>query len=179
MNLTNTKRALERFNTNVETKAKDNLKRKGKTSSGELYDSIKGDLKVSANSFELTYDLADYWEFVDYGVKGVGGTKADGTAWQVKNVTNNKFKYTTKRPPYMAFNGWVVRKGIAPRNDKGQFTSRKGLMIAIANSVYHTGLETTSFFTKPFEDEFKDLPDEVIESFSLDLDNFLEFSLKD
>ena len=178
MKQTNLKKALEKFADNVETKARANLKSKGKNSTGELYNSVKSTLKVSKNSFELTFPLAPYWQFIDYGVKGAGGTKADGSKWNLKKVTNSKFKYTNKRPPIKVFNGWTIRKGIAPRNSGGQFTSRRGLMFAIANSVFHTGLETTSFFTKPFESEFKKLPYEVTEGYALDLENFLEISLK-
>jgi NAD-specific glutamate dehydrogenase len=72
---------------------------------------------------------------------------------------------------------WTVRKGIAPRNKKGQFTTRKGLMFAIANSVYHTGLETTNFFTKPFENEFNKLPNELVEAYGLEVEKFLKFTL--
>ena len=179
MDQKNTKKVLSTFAFRVKKQAKSNLTRKGKKASGELYDSINSKVKVSKNSFEVSFDLADHWEFVDYGVKGVGGTKADGTKWKKKRVTNRTFKYRNKRPPAKVFSSWIVKKGIAPRNKKGQFTTRKGLMFAIANSVYHTGLETTKFFTKPFENEFKKLGDEVLKAYSLDLEDFLEFSLKD
>lgn len=179
MQFIETQKALKSFADSVETKAKANLKKKNKVASGELYNSIKYDLKVNPNSFELTFDLTDYWEYVDYGVKGVGGTKADGSRWNVKKVTNSRFKYTNKRPPISALNGWTIRKGIAPRNSKGQFTSRRGLMFAISNSIFHTGLETTNFFSKPFENEFKKLESDIIEAYSLDVDDFLKFSLKE
>jgi hypothetical protein len=179
MNLKNTQKALQAFSSNVERKAKANLKRKNKIASGDLYNSIKGDLKVNKNSFELFFDLSDYWEFVDYGVKGVGGTKADGSKWKLKKVTNNKFKYKDKKPPTIALNGWTIRKGIAPRDNSGRFTSRKGLLIAITKSIYHTGLETTSFFTRPFDIEFAKLEKNIVDSYALDVENFLEFSLKE
>jgi len=34
------------------------------------------------------------------------------------------------------------------------------------------------FFTKPFEQAFKKLPDELTESFGLDVEDFLAFALK-
>ena len=48
----------------------------------------------------------------------------------------------------------------------------------IRNSIWHKGLETTNFFSKPFENAFKKLPDDIIQAFSLDLDNLLNFTTK-
>lgn len=182
-----TLKALNHFGTKVVNKSKGNLKRKKKNASGKLIDSISYSTKVSKNSFEFSFEMEDYWTFVDYGVKGVGGTKADkkvkgvvvkGEAWEKKRVTNSKYKYKKKKPPIMAFNGWTIRKGIAPRSKGGQFTTRKGLLFAISTSVFHTGLETTSFFTKPFEKEFKRLPDELVKAYALDVEELLKFSIQ-
>ena len=178
LDLENTRNTLNIFADNVVGKSKNNLKRKDKLASKKLFDSIDSELKIHKNSFSLSFEMEDYGTFVDAGVKGVGGTKADGTKWKLKRVTNSKFKYRNKKPPLMAFNGWTIRKGIAPRSKGGQFTKRKGLLHAIATSVFHTGLETTKFFTEPFEKEYRDLPDELIEAYGLDLDNFLEFTIK-
>ena len=149
---------------NVVKQARANLKKKKK---GDSNLSKNLSYKVKGSSIEFT--LADYWEYVDAGVKGKGGTKADGKAWKLKKVTNNKFKYTDKKPPFMAFNGWTIRKGIAPRDAKGRLMKRKGLLYAIANSVYHTGIETTHFFTDALDNEVLKLGDEIGEAFALDL----------
>jgi hypothetical protein len=157
--------------------SRSNLTKKDKNASKELYNSIGYKFTKHKNSFTFSFSMEDYGKFVDAGVKGVGGTKANGEQWKKKRVTNSKFKYRNKRPPASAFNGWVVRKGIAPRSASGQFISRKSLQFAIANSVYHTGLETTNFFTRPFELGFDKLADDVVEAFGLDLDNLLEHAL--
>jgi hypothetical protein len=173
------KNALDSFAYDVIDGAKKNLKSKGKNASGKLSKSLDYKLKVSKNSFELAIYAEDYSKFIDQGVKGVGGTKADGSKWKKKRVSGKSpFKYKSKKPPASAFSDWSVRKGIAPRNEKGQFMSRKGLMFAIANSVYHTGLETTNFFTQPFNKEFKELPQEVIKAYDLEVDEFLKFVTK-
>ena len=173
-----TLKALDFFGTKVVNKSKGNLKRKKKRASGKLIDSISYNTKVSKNSFEFSFEMEDYWTFVDYGVKGVGGTKADGKSWKRKRVTNSKYKYKNDKPPIMAFNGWTIRKGIAPRSKGGQFTTRKGLLFAIATSVFHTGLETTSFFTKPFEKEFKRLPDDLVKAYALDVEKLLKSAIQ-
>ena len=57
-------------------------------------------------------------------------------------------------------------------------TTRRSLLYALATSVYHTGLETTNFFSAPFAKEFKKLPDELTEAFGLDLQEFITFTRK-
>jgi hypothetical protein len=170
--LDNLKKIFDKLGSNVVTQARVNLKKKKK---GDSNLSKNLSYKVKRNSIEFT--LAEYWEYVDAGVKGVGGSKASEMGvklkspkpWKLKKVTNNKFKYTDKKPPFMAFNGWTIRKGIAPRNKKGQLMKRKGLLYAIANSVYHTGIETTHFFTDALDNEVLKLGDEIGEAFALDL----------
>ena len=171
------KKALDKFGKSVVKQSRTQLTKKKKNASKKLYESIDYNLKVSKNSFELSFEMEDYGKFIDKGVHGVGGTKADGSKWKKKKVVGSKFKYKSKRPPTKAFNGWVIRKGIAPRSNTGQFTSRKGLLFAIAESVYRTGLETTNFFTRPFEVAFKQLPDDIVEAYGLEVDELLKLTL--
>ena len=167
------KKSLDSFGSSVVSGSKKELARKKKNASKNLSKSEDYAVKVSKNSFQLDFIMEDYGKFIDKGVKGVGGKKADGSSWKKKRVTNNLYKYKKKRPPTIAFNGWTIKRGIAPRNKKGQFTTRKGLLHAIATSVFHTGLETTNFFTKPFEKAFKKLPDELVEAYGLEVDKLL------
>ena len=51
-------------------------------------------------------------------------------------------------------------------------------MFAIAESVYRTGLETTHFFTNPFEKAFKELPDQLVESYGLEVDRLLKLAIE-
>ncbi len=168
---------LNTFGNDVVKGAKRELSQQGKNASKALSNSLAYEVDVHKNSFTFTLYMEDYGEFIDKGVKGVGGTKADGTKWKLKKVTNNLYKYKDKRPPIIAFNGWTIRKGIAPRSKGGQFQKRRSLLFAIANSVYHTGLETTNFLSDPFNIFFKDLPNDVIEAYGLEVDDLLETSL--
>lgn len=187
MSLENT---LNLFGTKVIDSAKRNLQKEDKAG-GKLEKTLDYKVIVSPNSFQFNIYAEDYWTYVNYGVKGVGGKKADkteyvngkktivkGEKWKVKRVTNNKYRYRDKMPPTRVFSNWSVRKGLAPRNKKGQFTTRKGLMFALAKSVYHTGIETTNFLTKPFEDQFKSFPDEVVEIYGLTVENLLKTTIK-
>ena len=158
------KDALDELGRKIQRDARLNLKRVKKGNSS-LYKNLK--YKVDKNS--IVFTLPDYWEYVDAGVKGVGGSKADGSRWKTKKVTNSKFKYRDKMPPLMAFNGWTIKKRIAPRSKGGQFTSRKSLLFAISKSVYHTGIATTDFFSEPVETNVNKMAEKIAESLANEL----------
>jgi hypothetical protein len=168
MQLDETRDALNKFAKYVIQESKNNLSKSNKNVSKELYNSLGYDLNVSKNSFSLSILMEDYGVFQD---KGVSGTE---------KKYNTPFKYTNKRPPASAFSNWVVRKGLkGTRDAKGRFVSRKGLMFAVANSIFKKGIKPSMFFTKPFQKAFKDLPEELILSFGLDLERFIDFTIKD
>jgi hypothetical protein len=146
---------LNKFRDYVISQAKANLTRGGKNVSKGLYNSIKGNVKANPNSFEMSFSMDEYGIFQDKGVSGI------------KKKYNTDFKYTNKMPPAKAFDKWVVRKGLAPR-EKGKFKSRKSLSFAIARSVYINGIKPSLFFTKPFEKAIKRLPEDLVEAFGLD-----------
>ena len=84
-----------------------------------------------------------------------------------KKKYNTPYSYKSKMPPPKAFDKWIVKKGLAPR-DKGKFKSRKSLSFAIARSVFMNGIKPSLFFTKPFEAAYKRLPEELVEKYGLD-----------
>jgi hypothetical protein len=145
---------LEKFRDQVIEEAKENLRRLGKDG-GKLIDSIEGRVQANENSFEMEFSMEDYGIFQDKGVSGK------------RKKYNTEFTYKDKMPPPRAFDKWIVRKGIAPRN-KGKFASRKSLQFMIARGVYMNGIKPSLFFTKPFEKAFKKLPDTLVEAFGLD-----------
>ena len=66
----NLDKALSLFSSYVVDKSKANLNRLKKNASGNLNKSIKGNYKVSKNSFQLSFEMEDYGTFQDLGVKG-------------------------------------------------------------------------------------------------------------
>lgn len=161
-----TYQALQNFQKAVVKQSRSNLTRLKKNSSRALYESIKGTVKVNQNSFELDFEMLPYGQFQDKGVSGV------------KKKYDTPFSYKDKMPPVRVFDKWMIKKGIAPRNSKGQFQTRKSLSYAIARSIYMNGIKPSLFFTKPFEKEYKKLGDDLIEAYGLDLEGLLEFSLE-
>ena len=59
-----------------------------------------------------------------------------------------------------------------------RYLSYKSIGFILANSIKNKGLKASLFFTKPFENEYNKLDDELIEAFGLDLKDFLELALK-
>jgi hypothetical protein len=178
-------KALDTFGKRVQQQSRSYLTKNKNNASGDLYKGTKYSLTVSPNSFSLSFPMTDYWQFFDSGVKGVGGKRADkivngklvkGEEYKTKRVINSPFSYKTKKPPAHIFEKWAKQKGIKPRGENGRFTSYKSFGFAVATSVFHTGLKTTKFFTTPFENEFNKLPNDLVEAYALELDDFLKFT---
>jgi hypothetical protein len=166
MQLDNFKKALEEFRDKVIEESKQNLKSL-KKGGGTLENSIEGtEVKVTNRSLEFEIKMADYGVFQDKGVSGI------------KQKYNTPYSYTTKMPPPSKLDKWTVKKGIAPRDDKGRFISRKSLQFAIARSIFYKGIKPSLFFTKPFQKYAKGLPKELETAFALDTEALLAFVTK-
>ncbi|QLG46048.1 hypothetical protein [Costertonia aggregata] len=166
LNPTETKKALTKFARNVVKASRNELKSQKKNTSGKLSKSIDFDLQVFKNSFGLSFEMEDYGQFQNSGVSGF-----------LKKY-DTPFSYTDKYPPGKKLDKWIVKKGIAPKDKKGRFISRKSLQFLISRKIFFYGIKPSLFFTKPFEKAFKNLPNEVIEAFALDTENFLKSTLK-
>mgnify|MGYP003648646943 FL=1 len=176
--LNNVKEELNRFAKYVISQSRTNLTKGKKNSSKQLYNSLKSNVEVSKNSFELSFLMEEYGVFQDKGVKG---TKS--------NYIENKdspFSYKSKggknglkgMPPPKAFDKWIVRKGLKGiRNKQGQFTSRKSLQFMIAKSVFEKGIKASLFFTKPFEKAFKNIDKDLIKAYRLDIETLMNNSI--
>ena len=163
--LSNVKEELNRFAKYVISQSRANLTRGKKNSSKELYNSLKSDVKVSTNSFELSFLMEEYGVFQDKGVSGV------------KKKYNTKYSYTNKMPPPSKMDKWIVKKGIAPRDKNGKFISRKSLQFMIARSIFNNGIKPSLFFTKPFEKAFKNIDKDLIKAFKLDVEALMTNSI--
>lgn len=163
--LSNVKDELNRFAKYVISQSRANLTRQKKNSSKELYNSLDSEVRVSANSFSLSFLMAEYGVFQDKGVSGV------------KKKYNTKYAYTTKMPPPSKMDKWIVKKGIAPRDKDGKFISRKSLQFMIARSIFNNGIKPSLFFTKPFEKAFKGLNKDLVEAYKLDVEALMKNSI--
>lgn len=175
----NIKELLDKYAKIVVAEAKQNLIDKDKE--GALSKSISYQLETEANAFLLDFLMEDYGAFVDEGVQGSnpsGIYKNNPNKTGVQRAPLSKFKYTTKMPPAKVFDKWSIKKGIAPRNAKGQFLKRKSINFAIARSIFFQGIYPTYFFSKPFNSNLEMLDKSILEAFALDVENAIILGTK-
>ena len=146
MNTDNIERYLNSFGKQVVNRAKGGLQRK-KGGGTKLESSISFKVITDADGFTVQFFMDSYGTFVD---KGVSGNKQPRTFKDYKSqVRSSPYKYTNKQPPSRVLDKWIVKKGIAPRDEKGRFMSRKSISFLIARSIKRKGIQGISFFQKP------------------------------
>ena len=178
MRLTKTQEALEAFKSFVIQQARSRLSKGNKNVSKELYNSLKGNVKEMPNSISVSFAMEEYGYYQDRGVKGAKSTYPEigryGTLAKFGSGKSKKKGGLTK-----GIKEWVRARRFQFRDKKtGKFMSYDSTAYLITRSVYNKGIKPSLFFTKPFEQAFKKLPDELIEKFGLDVEDFLAFTLK-
>jgi len=170
----NTLKILTDFSKHVVKQSKTNLTKGNRNVSKELYNSISYDLKASPNSFELGFNMQDYGQFQDLGVRGkTSSSRAPKSPFKFGTGSGAKGGLTN------GIDNWVKRKRIQFKNRKtGKFMTYESTAFLIRNSIYNKGLKPTMFFSKPFESGFLNLPEEIIKAYGLDVENFLKYTLK-
>jgi hypothetical protein len=172
MEIKNVQQALNEFGQSVVERARQNLKVGGRygthNASGQLSKSLEYKAKENKNSIEFDFYAEDYWAQLDYGTKGSESSS---------KAPNSPYKANASRS---AIDKWVVRKGIqGVRGAGGQFVNRRLMVASITNSINRTGTYETKFFRNAFDSEYKDFDNNIAEKYGLDLESFLNFTLKD
>ena len=169
MQLKETQKALEAFKNFVIQQSRSRLTKGKKNVSKELYNGLDGIVKVMPNSMSLEFlGMDGYGMYQDQGVSGT------------EKKYNTPFSYTNKQPPSTPIANWAKFRNIRLRDAKGKYIkgSYKTIGFLIARSIKRKGIKPSLFFTKPFEQAFKKLPEELTNTFALDVEDFLEFTLK-
>jgi hypothetical protein len=162
-------KALNKFAKRVVKESKANLNKFNRTDTKKLQNSITYNLRISKNSFQLSFEMEDYGAFVDQGVKGKrSSSRAPRSPFKFGSGTGKKGGLTN------SISTWIKRKGIKGRGKDGKFISDKSLTFLISRSIYQHGIKPSLFFTKPFEKYFNSLPDELLEDYALDMEKQLE-----
>ena len=174
MDLKETYEVLQEFGKRVRQQARQNLSKGNKNVSKKLWEGLEPDTKVSANSISMDFYMNPYGMFQNFGVKGTkSGTSLRGYSYKSSSNLVGVEYHTG------ALAKWAKSKGMQPRDKKGRYGSYKTMGFILANSIKKKGIKPSLFFTKPFEEAFQDLPNELIEAYDLDLDTFIDFTLKD
>ena len=163
-------RYLNSFGKQVVNRAKGNLQ-KSKGGGTNLEKSLSFKVVTSAEGFSVQFYMDSYGTFVD---KGVSGTEVKRSFKDYKGKTiTSPYKYTTKQPPSRVLDKWIVKKGIAPRDEKGRFMSRKSISFLIARSIKRKGIQGISFFQKPLMLGLKQFGKEMLGAVKDDIINGL------
>jgi hypothetical protein len=171
--LSNVEKELKNFAKYVVTKARINLRGSDKNSSGKLAKSLDSDVKVSKNSFELSFLMEEYGVFQDKGVRGKSSSaKAPNSPFKFGSGTGRKGGLSE------GINKWVKRKRFQFRDKKsGRFLSYDSTAFLISRSIYQKGIAPSLFFTKPFEKAFKGLNKDLVEAYKLDVEALMKNSI--
>jgi len=163
-------RYLNSFGKQVVNRAKGNLQKK-KGGGTNLEKSLSFKVITDADGFSVQFFMDSYGTFVD---KGVSGTDVRRSFKDYKGRTiSSPYKYTTKQPPSRVLDKWIVKKGIAPRDEKGRFMSRKSISFLIARSIKRKGIQGISFFQKPLMLGLKQFGKEMLGAVKDDIINGL------
>lgn len=165
-----TEKALQEFVKSIVDESKENLNTKGINASGDLNKSIKGNVNVGDNSIEVTIEGENYLKFIDRGVKGVkSGSSLSDYAFKSKGGKRG----LKGMPPPNKLTTYMKR-----RTGKFLGRDRKQIGFATAVKVFYYGIKPTQFFTTPFEKAFERLPEDLVKAYALDVESFIEFTLK-
>lgn len=141
--------------------------------SKELSKSLDYNIHVGPNSIDMDFLMNQYGLYQDQGVKGTESGKSFSGYSYKKSSNLIGFEYKTG-----TFAKWAKFRRMQPRTAKGRFGSYKSMGFILAQSIKKKGIKPTLFFTKPFEKYFEQLDKELVESYDLDLDSFIDFTLK-
>ena len=177
MQLKETQKVLDIFKQLVLNQSRAMLSKQGKNVSSDLYRSLDGVVKAMPNSISVEFEMEEYGYYQDRGIKGKTSTYPEiaqyGTLAKFGSGKGKKGGLSE------GIKKWVKAKRFQFRDKKtGRFMSYQSTAFLISRSVYNKGIKPSLFFTKPFERAFKKLPDELTESFGLDVEDFLAFALK-
>lgn len=166
---------LNKFRDYVISQAKANLTRGKKNVSKGLYNSIKGNVKASPNSFEMSFSMDEYGTYQDKGVRGANPSLVKNGK---QKAPNSPYSFKSKKPPMQPLMAWAKRKNLRFRNADG--TYRKGgyttLGFWLQNRIFAQGIKPSLFFTTPFNKAYKNLPNQLVEKFGLDAEKLFTFS---
>ena len=149
----NTKKALDRLGKYLVKESRKNLTRKKKNVTNSLYESLDYDLKVMPNSFEFDFLMNEYGEWVDKGRKA------------------------GKNPPFSPIREWVQNRKIQFRSNKGKFQTYDQTAWAIVGGIGKKGIPASNFYSRPFKLGYAKLPDQIVEAYALDVEQFLDFTI--
>jgi hypothetical protein len=165
--------ALDKFKASVIKQARTNLTKGDRNVSRKLYNSLKGQAKVYAKGYSLSFEMEEYGFYQDKGVKGKkSSAKAPNSPYKFGSGKGKKGGLTE------GIQRWVNARKFQFKDKRGKFMSYDSTAWLITRSIYAKGIRPTLFFTKPFEAAYKRLPQELVNDLKIDLEKIFNYSIK-
>lgn len=111
---------------------RDNLKNDGLFASGNLYQSVKGDIYFGGNYYSVILTLPDYWKYTEYGVNGAGPNGWKGSLGK---------GFTGKPIPVAPIYEWITVKKIVPYATNGKVPTTQQLAYMFSRSIPQNGIK--------------------------------------
>ena len=128
------------------------LEEDNKVASGDLLNSIQGEVRVDNNLYTFVINLNDYWKFLE---NGVNGTAVDnGSTYSFKSKTVNTD----------AIEKWISVKKIVPHSINNKVPSTKQLAYYISRSIARNGIKGGHYLNNSLQST--DFINNIIEEFS-------------
>ena len=112
-----------------------------KIATGQLYDSIQGNVEMTKDGPVAVLSYADYFKYVNQG-RRIG----------------------VKKVPLKALLDWIKVRGIKGRNKKGQFMKNTSLAFAMQTNIFKYGIRPANIYDKGLdgiEDMFNNFPNNL------------------
>tara|TARA_R110001592_G_scaffold101704_3_gene287656 strand:- start:1864 stop:2427 length:564 start_codon:yes stop_codon:yes gene_type:complete len=179
MKLQELNKMLNDFGKYMVQQSKSNLTRQ-KKGGGPLYNSITYDVKETDGKLLFEFEMQEYGEFQDKGVRGANPSNVSPNArLKGQQAPNSPYRFGsgTQAGTMNSFidkvAAWAQIKNIRFRDKKGRYSKGdyRSLGYVIASNIYNRGLKPSLFYTKPFDKAFERLPDELFESFAVDVEH--------
>lgn len=160
LDLTELQKVLQDFATDIRDRYRDVLANNDHIASKKLFDSIKTQVVVGDNAYEVTMTLEDYWKYVEEGVKGLSNPSSP-----FKNPGWKAFPHILK---------WVEVKPVIPRpgnNDK--IPTPKQLAFLITRSIVTEGTHAYHPLEKTKDDILPWWREQISQALGHDMENYI------
>jgi hypothetical protein len=181
MKLNELNKVLNDFGKYMVSQSKKNLTR-DKKGGGPLYESIKYNIIKTKGKIEFDFEMQEYGEIQDKGVKGADPSNISPNAkLKGQQAPSSPYKFGSGsyagswKKFVRSIAAWAQMKNIRFRDKKGRYSkgTYQSLGYVIASNIYNRGLKPSFFYTKPFNKAFEQLPDDLFESFAVDIEHGL------
>ena len=118
-------------------RTKQEINREGLEYSAKLLQTVNMPIKIFGQMIVAELIMADYYDYINKGVRGVGGETKTGMRWKIK-APNSPYFYKDKKPPLFAIYNWSKEKGFNP--------------YVMRNIIYHSGIKPRRYFDRVMDD---------------------------